>query len=76
MTQKVSATAEDISQKTKGTVEGVLGGGGGGGGNSQECHRNYQGQSYGQVKCGACSSRTKTFNYIILFLFLQFLLVF
>lgn len=52
------------------------GGGGGGGGNSQECHRNYQGQSYGQVKCGACSSRTKTFNYIILFLFLQFLLVF
>lgn len=73
MTQKVSATAEDISQKTKGTVESVLGGGGG---NSQECHRNYQGQSYGQVKCGACSSRTKTFNYIILFLFLQFLLVF
>lgn len=29
MTQKVSATAEDISQKTKGTVESDLGGGGG-----------------------------------------------
>jgi len=25
MTQKVSATAEDISKKTKGTVEGVWG---------------------------------------------------
>lgn len=34
-------------------------------GNNQECHRNYQGQSYGQVKGGACSLRTRSFNYFI-----------